>query len=210
MGLATFAVGLLPTYAQVGSLATVLLVFLRLVQGLAVGGEWGGSVLVAVEHAPAHRRTLYGSFAQLGSSGGALLSTGAFALVSGQGHDALSTWGWRVPFLVSIVLVVIGLVIRLRLEESPVLLAMRRNEDVARLPVVEAFQTSWRQVLLGVGALAIGIGGYYVVTSFLLTYGTVELKLPEHMLLTGLTVAAVVEFLVTPWLSLLGDHVGAR
>lgn len=210
MGAATVGIGLLPTYGQIGMLAPALLVILRLAQGLAVGGEWGGAVLVAVEHAPERRRTLFGSFAQLGSSAGALLSTGAFSLMSSFGHESLVAWGWRVPFLVSVVLVVVGLLIRLRLEESPVMVRMHQQQDVAKVPVLETLRTSWRPVLLGLGALAIGIGGYYVVTSFVLTYGTVELGLAETMLLNGLTIAAVVEFLVTPWLSLLGDRVGAR
>lgn len=211
MGVASFAIGLLPTYAQVGALAPILLIVLRLIQGIAIGGEWGGAVLVAVENAPKGRATFFGSFAQLGSSVGALLSTGAFSLMNLWGTEAFHSWGWRVPFLASAVLVVVGLVVRLKLEEAPVMdeiKAQRAEED--KLPVVEVFQSSWRTVLTGVFALATATGGYYVVTSFLLSYGTGELKLSESMLLNGLSLAAFVELVVTPGLSWIGDRIGAH
>ncbi|MFE9040538.1 MFS transporter [Streptomyces sp. NPDC007818] len=211
MGVASFAIGLLPTYAQVGALAPILLIVLRLIQGIAIGGEWGGAVLVAVENAPKGRATFFGSFAQLGSSVGALLSTGAFSLMNLWGDAAFDSWGWRVPFLASAVLVVIGLVIRLKLEEAPVMEEIRaQNTAESKLPLVEVFQTSWRTVLVGVFALATATGGYYVVTSYLLAYGTGELHLSESMLLNGLSLAAFLELLVTPGLSWLGDRVGAH
>lgn len=173
MGVASFAIGLLPTYAQIGAWAPLMLVALRLVQGIALGGEWGGAVLVAVENAPPGRRAFFGSFAQLGSSVGALLSTGAFSLMSSFGDEAFVSWGWRVPFLLSAVLVVIGLVIRLKLEEAPAMKQVRAERAVAdTLPVREVLQKSWRTVLLGVFALATATGGYYITTTFLLTYGT--------------------------------------
>ncbi|MEU9702867.1 MFS transporter [Streptomyces sp. NPDC047981] len=213
MGVASFAIGLLPTYAQVGVLAPILLIMLRLIQGIAIGGEWGGAVLVAVENAPKGRATFFGSFAQLGSSVGALLSTGAFSLMSLWGDEAFDSWGWRVPFLASAVLVVIGLVIRLKLEEAPVMAEIKaRNTATAetKLPLVEVLQTSWRTVLVGVFALATATGGYYVVTSYLLAYGTGELELSESMLLNGLSLAAFLELVVTPGLSWLGDRIGAH
>ncbi|MFJ6581332.1 MFS transporter [Streptomyces sp. NPDC091368] len=211
MGVASVAIGLLPTYAQVGILAPILLIVLRLVQGVAIGGEWGGAVLVAVENAPKGKATFFGSFAQLGSSVGALLSTGAFSLMNLWGSDAFLSWGWRVPFLASAILVIIGLVIRLRLEEAPLMDDIKaEHTDQDKLPVVEVLQSAWRTVLTGVFALATATGGYYVVTSFLLSYGTGELKLSESMLLNGLTLAAFLELLVTPGLSWLGDRVGAH
>ncbi|MGW1160212.1 MFS transporter [Streptomyces sp. NPDC002519] len=212
MGIASFAIGLLPTYAQVGALAPALLIALRLVQGIAIGGEWGGAVLVAVENAPKGKATFFGSFAQLGSSVGALLSTGAFSLMHLWGDEAFKSWGWRVPFLASAVLVGIGLAIRLKLEEAPVMEEIRAERAAAddRLPVLEVFHTSWRTVLTGVFALATATGGYYVVTSYLLSYGTGELKLSESMLLNGMSLAAFLELVVTPVLSWLGDRVGAH
>ncbi|MEU4546633.1 MFS transporter [Nonomuraea dietziae] len=209
MGVASFAIGLLPTYAQVGAWAPLMLVALRLVQGIALGGEWGGAVLVAVENAPPGRRAFFGSFAQLGSSVGALLSTGAFSLMSSFGDEAFVSWGWRVPFLLSAVLVVIGLVIRLKLEESPAMKQVRAERAVAdTLPVREVLQKSWRTVLLGVFALATATGGYYITTTFLLTYGTGTHGLTEAMLLNGLSLAAFLELLVTPLLSFYADKVG--
>ncbi|MFD7880572.1 MFS transporter [Streptomyces sp. NPDC059766] len=211
MGIASFAIGLLPTYDQVGVLSPILLIVLRLVQGLAIGGEWGGAVLIAVENAPKGRATFFGSFAQLGSSVGALLSTGMFSLMNMFGDDAFDSWGWRVPFLASAVLVVIGLVVRTKLEDSPVMEEIHADQEKSgRLPVAEVLHKDWKTVLVGVFSLATATGGYYVVTSYLLSYGTDDLHLSESMLLNGLSLAAFLELVVTPFLSLLGDKVGAH
>ncbi|MEV0007063.1 MFS transporter [Streptomyces sp. NPDC047973] len=214
MGIASFAIGLLPTYGQVGALAPILLITLRLVQGIAIGGEWGGAVLIAVENAPKGRATFFGSFAQLGSSVGALLSTGAFSLMNLFGSDAFHDWGWRVPFLASSVLVIIGLIVRTKLEDSPVMEDIHAEQSekpgASRLPVTEVLQKDWKTVLVGVFALATATGGYYVVTSYLLSYGTDELHLSESMLLNGLSLAAFLELVVTPFLSLWGDRIGAH
>ncbi|MFE6039018.1 MFS transporter [Streptomyces sp. NPDC056452] len=224
MGIASFAIGLLPTYEQVGVLSPVLLIVLRLIQGIAIGGEWGGAVLIAVENAPKGKATFFGSFAQLGSSVGALLSTGMFSLMNLFGDEAFDSWGWRVPFLASAVLVVIGLVVRTKLEDSPVMdeihAEQRKNEQqkgeqgkksaVSKLPVAEVLRKDWKTVLVGVFALATATGGYYVVTSYLLAYGTDDQHLSESMLLNGLTLAAFLELLVTPFLALLGDRIGAH
>ncbi|MFF7140203.1 MULTISPECIES: MFS transporter [Streptomyces] len=211
MGIASFCIGLLPTYAQIGAAAPALLIVLRLVQGIAIGGEWGGAVLVAVESAPKGKATFFGSFAQLGSSVGALLSTGAFSLMNLFGSSAFHSWGWRVPFLLSAVLVGVGLVIRLRLEESPAMAGIekqRQTED--KLPIVEVLQKDWRTVLFGVLGLATATGGYYLVTSYLLAYADDHAHVSQSMLLNGLTLAAFLELVVTPWLSLLGDRIGAH
>ncbi|GAA1026374.1 MFS transporter [Amycolatopsis albidoflavus] len=207
MGIATFATGLLPTYATAGVLAPLLLVVLRFAQGLAVGGEWGGAVLMAVEHAPAGRKTFYGSFAQLGNPAGALLASGLFGLLAGQGDGALAAGGWRVPFLLSAVLVIVGLVIRLKVEESPV---FKQAEPVAELPVRLALRTSWRQILRGIGALPVAVGGYYIVTTFLLGYSTTDLHVSEELVLTGLSIASFVELVATVGVAWLGDRVGGR
>ncbi len=142
MGIATTAIGVLPTYAQAGIAAPALLVVLRLVQGLAVGAEWGGAALLSVEHATPGRRGLFGSFTQLGSSAGMLLATGVYYLVRTlAGDDVFLSWAWRVPFLLSLVLVVVGLVIRLRLTDAPVFAELRARGETARLPVVEVLRT---------------------------------------------------------------------
>ncbi|MGW6497405.1 MFS transporter [Nonomuraea angiospora] len=207
MGGATFAVGLLPTYASIGTLAPVLLVLLRFVQGLAVGGEWGGAALMAVEHAPADKKTFYGGFAQLGNPAGALLATGAFSLMTLFGDDALHSWGWRAPFIVSAVLVLVGLFIRLRVEESPVF----EETDKTGVPIKEVFRTSWRSVLLGIGTLPVAIGGYYILTTFLLSYATgPSVGETEQLILNGLSFAAFVELVATLGIAWMGDRFGGR
>ncbi|MBE3010988.1 MHS family MFS transporter [Microbispora sp. NEAU-D428] len=216
MGVATFAVGLLPTYASVGAAAPALLVLLRFVQGLAVGGEWGGAALMAVEHAPEGKKTFYGSFAQLGNSAGALLATGAFSLMTSLGDEALRDWAWRVPFLVSAVLVLVGMFIRLRVEESPVFEQVRQRREsapaaAAELPIRAVLRSSWRPVLLGIGALPVAIGGYYIATTFLLAYATgADVGVEEQVVLNGLSFAAFVELVATLAISWLGDRVGGR
>ncbi|MEU9836732.1 MFS transporter [Streptosporangium sp. NPDC048047] len=210
MGLATFLVGVLPTYASAGMLAPALLVLLRIVQGLAVGGEWGGAALMAVEHAPEGKKTFYGSFAQLGNSAGALLATGAFSLLNILGGDTLRDWAWRLPFLASAVLVLVGLLIRLKVEESPVFEETRRSAP-AGLPIKEVLRTSWRTVLLGIGALPVAIGGYYITTTFLLAYATGPgVGVEEQVVLNALSFAAFLELVATLGVSWLGDRVGAR
>ncbi|MGV2386693.1 MAG UNVERIFIED_CONTAM: MFS transporter, partial [Thermobifida fusca] len=192
MGTATFLVGLLPTYKQIGFVAPLLLVVLRFVQGIAVGGEWGGAVLISVEHAPENKKTFYGSFAQLGNPAGALLATGSFSLIAAVGNDFLYSWGWRLPFLASIVLVAVGLMIRLKVEESPVFTAVQEKAP-KELPLRAALQGSWKPLLLGIGVLPVAVGGYYVVTTFLQSYGVTEVGVSEQVILTGLSVAAFVE-----------------
>ncbi|HEY3687778.1 MAG TPA: MFS transporter [Streptosporangiaceae bacterium] len=215
MGVATLLVGLLPTYATIGAAAPALLVLLRFVQGLAVGGEWGGAALIAVEHAPEHRKSFYGSFAQLGNSVGALLASGIFGLMASFGSGALQAWGWRVPFLLSAVLVIVGLVVRLKVEESPVLAeAMAEAEKTSKeteLPVRQVFRTDWRTVLLGIGALPVAVGGYYILTTFLTAYATgKDVGMSETAVLSALSFAAFVEIVATIIVSWLGDRVGAR
>ncbi|CAL9384118.1 Fosfomycin resistance protein AbaF [Nocardiopsis dassonvillei] len=208
MGVATFCVGLLPTYEQVGFVAPLLLVVLRFVQGIAVGGEWGGAVLMAVEHAPEERKTFYGSFAQLGNPAGALLATGSFGLIAAWDSAVLHDWGWRLPFLASVLLVLVGLLIRLKVEESPVFEAVQGRDEPAELPVREALRTSWRPLLLGIGILPVAVGGYYIVTTFLQGYGVTEAGISEQVILNGLSLAAFVELVATLAVSWLGDRYG--
>ncbi|GAA3991881.1 MHS family MFS transporter [Thermobifida alba] len=207
MGVATFTVGLLPTYEQIGFFAPLLLVVLRFVQGIAVGGEWGGAVLISVEHAPEDKKTFYGSFAQLGNPAGALLATGSFSLIAAVGEGFLYSWGWRLPFLASALLVVVGLVIRLKVEESPVFSAVQQQAP-AEMPLRTALRTSWKPLLLGIGVLPVAVGGYYIVTTFLQSYGVTEAGVSEQVILNGLSVAAFVELVATLGVSWLGDRFG--
>jgi MFS transporter, MHS family, shikimate and dehydroshikimate transport protein len=152
MGLATFAIGLLPTYQTIGVAAPVLLILFRLVQGLGVGGEWGGAVLMAVEHGHAGRRGFYGSCVQMGVPAGLLLATAVFSIFSSLPEEQFLSWGWRIPFLLGIVLLGVGMFIRLQVFESPLFAAAQKKNDVSPLPILEVFRNYRRSVLLAVGA----------------------------------------------------------
>jgi MFS family permease len=179
MGVATFLIGLLPTYAAIGVAAPILLVVLRLAQGFGVGGEWGGAVVLAVEHAPPGRRGFYGAWPQMGVPAGLLLSTGVFTLFNTLLSDAaFLSWGWRVPFLLSVVLVAVGLFIRLRIVETPAFQRVKDTGSEARMPIVEAIRTHPRNVLLAMGMRIAENGVFYVFTVFSLTYGAQVLKVP--------------------------------
>jgi metabolite-proton symporter len=210
MGLATFAMGLLPTYAQIGVAAPVLLLLLRMLQGIGLGGEWGGAVLLCVEHAPNGRRGWYSSWPQLGVPIGLLLSTLAVSAVSQLGDGALLGWAWRVPFLVSIVLVAIGLFIRLRISEPPAFERMVRSGQRARVPLLEVVRRHPKITLLGVGARMSESVTFNIYNAFLLTYTVTVLGLPRSMVLDALVVAAVVGFFAIPFAGWVSDHVGRR
>ncbi|MFI0467705.1 MFS transporter [Saccharopolyspora sp. 5N102] len=165
MGIATTMVGLLPTYGQIGIAAPLLLVTVRMLQGIAIGGEWGGAVLIATEHAP-KKSILFGAFAQQGSPVGNLLGTLAFIAITQLPEEQFTSWGWRIPFLFSAVLVIVGIVIRTRLEESPEMESLRRSSTVVRLPLTEVLRSTPKVVVLGILAGAIGMASSYVKTTF--------------------------------------------
>lgn len=218
MGGATFAMGLLPTYDTIGVGAPILLTVLRLVQGFALGGEWGGAVLIVSEHGGDEHRGFWASWPQSGAPGGNLLATGVLALLAAvQSEEAFLSWGWRVPFLLSGVLVVIGLWIRVSVSESPVFLAARAKAEAEaergakdEAPVVEVFRRSWREVL---GAIGTRFGeniSYYVLTSFLLVYVTVHLDLPKSTALNAVLIGSAVHFVTIPMWGALSDRLGRR
>ena len=210
MGLATFLIGLLPTYAQVGIWAPVLLVVLRLIQGFSVGGEWGGAALMTVEHAPEGRRGYYGSWTMAASPAGAMLATGAFALVSGLPDEQFLAWGWRVPFLLSIILVGVGLFIRLRILESPAFERIKETGTEARLPVVEAVREHPRSVLLAAG-MNLGFNAFiFVLFTFMLSYATTQLGLARGVVLNATVVGGAVQVVSVLAFSALSDRVGRR
>ncbi|MFS0735177.1 MFS transporter [Microbacterium sp. 1P10UB] len=167
MGIATFLVGFLPTYAQIGVMAPVLLITLRAIQGIGFGAEWGGAVLMAVEHAPEKRRGFFGAIPQIGIPAGLLLANGTFLLSNSLLEG---DWKWRVPFLLSIVMVVIGLWIRIGIKESPDFEKMKANDEIHKQPVLVMFRRDWRLVLRVVGLRLAETGGYYITTSFVLSY----------------------------------------
>ncbi len=211
MGVATFLVGVLPTYAQVGVLAPLLLVVLRLLQGFSAGGEWGGAVLMIVEHSPNDRRGFYGSFPQMGIPVGLIVSTLALLLLSSSlSEEAFLTWGWRVPFLFSILLVGVGLFIRLRVMESPAFTRVKETHTEARLPIVDVFRTHWRQVALAVGSYLVTSVTFTVSASFVLSYGTTTVGFDQSTVLTALLIASALELIIIPIGGALSDRVGRK
>ncbi|MEY8040270.1 MFS transporter [Saccharopolyspora cebuensis] len=210
MGVTTVGIGLLPTYSAIGMAAPVLLVLFRVVQGLAVGGEWGGAVLIATEHAHQSRGILFGAFAQQGSPAGKILATLSFALASGLPDEQFFSWGWRVPFLVSALLVVVGLVIRLRIEESPEVARLRERGATARFPVVEVFRNHTALVVLGMLACTIAFSATYFKTTFAVSWATAELGFEREDFLTVVLIAAISQFLVQPFGALLANRYGVR
>ncbi|MFG2874713.1 MFS transporter [Streptomyces sp. NPDC048337] len=218
MGGATFAMGLLPTHAAIGAGAPILLTVLRLVQGFALGGEWGGAVLLVSEHGGDRHRGFWAAWPQAGAPGGNLLATGVLALLAAVQSDAtFLAWGWRIPFLLSGVLVVVGLWIRLSVSESPVFLEARRKaaEEAAagikeRPPVVRVFREDWRQVLTAIGTRLGENVSYYILTAFLLVYVTSHLKLPKSDALNAVLIGSAVHFVAIPLWGALSDRIGRR
>jgi MFS family permease len=211
MGIATAAIGMLPTYPQAGVLAPVLLVALRLVQGLAVGAEWGGAVLMSVEHSAGERRGLFGSFPQIGSPAGMLLASGIFALVRGTTDQAaFLSWGWRIPFLLSLVLVAVGLWVRLGLEDAPVYREVRRTQQVSRRPLVDVVRTHQRNLWLTIGLRMSQNALYVLCTTFALTYLVQGEVAAPNAGLTAVIVASAIGLVTTPLWAVLSDRVGRR
>ncbi|WP_371614426.1 MFS transporter [Streptomyces sp. NBC_00454] len=220
MGGATFAMGLLPTHASIGVGAPILLTALRLVQGFALGGEWGGAVLIVSEHGGAEHRGFWASWPQSGAPGGNLLATGVLALLAAVQSDAtFLAWGWRIPFLLSGVLVVVGLWIRLSVSESPVFLAAQAEAEAEaaksgarqeKAPVVQVFRKDWRQVLTAIGTRFGENISYYILTSFLLVYVTTHLGLPKTTALNALLIGSAVHFVTIPAWGALSDRIGRR
>jgi MFS family permease len=210
MGVATFGIGLLPTYAQAGPWAAVALVALRLAQGFGVGGEWGGAVLMAVEHTPPGARGFYGSWPQIGVPAGLLVSTAVFAQFARLPEDQFLSWGWRVPFLLSIVLVAVGLIIRLRILETPAFTRLKDEQVESRRPALELLMTHRREVLLAIGARFAENGAFYIYTVFMLVYGTQKVGLDRQSVLNGILLAAACGMIAIPICGALSDRIGRR
>ncbi|MET8979297.1 MFS transporter [Streptomyces sp. NPDC004539] len=214
MGVSTVGVGLLPTYETAGIAAPVLLVVLRLLQGVSMGGEWGGAVLLAAEHAPPGRRGLYASVPQAGPPLGFLLSSAVIlptlALV---GKDGFADWAWRIPFLLSTGLIVVGLWVRSRISESPVFEERTRAataHEAPRFPLGALVKAYPGRLLLGMGAALGGAAVYYLATVYSLSYGPAELGIPQSTMLAAASVAAVADVALTVPVAMLADRVGRR
>jgi len=210
MGIATALIGVLPTYASIGYAAPVLLTLLRVLQGIGVGGEWGGSVLLSMEWGARRRRGLMASWPQLGVPLGLVLSTGVVRLMTDWTGDSFDHWGWRIPFLLSIVLIGVGLYVRLRVMESPEFEAVRQADDVVKRPLIEVIRTEWRQILTSAFVRMGEQAPFYLFTSFVLTYATKHLSLTRDHVLDYILIAATIGLVSVPLFGHLSDIYGRR
>ena len=210
VGGGTFLIGLLPTYDSIGIWAPILLVLLRLVQGFGAGAEYGGAVILAVEYAPPGKRGLYGSFAPVGVTIGILLAQAVFAIFSSMPKEDFLSWGWRVPFLLSIFVIALGIYIRAKVMETPVFTQAVEKRKVLRAPVKEAIKRHPREFFVVVGARLAENGLGYLFPVFTLSYMTKQLHLPKNMVLTGLVIASFVQIFSVIFFSALSDKIGRR
>jgi MHS family shikimate/dehydroshikimate transporter-like MFS transporter len=210
MAVGTFAVGCLPTYQQIGVWAPIFLVALRFIQGIGLGGEWGGASLMVIEHAPSGRRGLFGSLVQIGGPLGLVMSSGVFALVTMITEENFMSWGWRIPFLLSIVLLGLGWFVRARVPETPVFEEIKRRDALSNNPVVEAIVENPRSFLVAVGLKLSEVSWFYILTIFIVVYATGQLNLPRALILNAISVAALVEVFAIPLFGWLSDHIGRR
>lgn len=209
MGVATVLIGLLPTTATIGVAAPIILVTLRMVQGIAVGGEWGGAALMALEHAPKRSRGFATSFANAGGPAGAILATLVVSAVAALTGDHFLEWGWRIPFLLSAVLILVGMIIRLKVAESPVFQQLAEQSESRKLPIVEVFQKHWRAVVFALAATM----GFYVCQAILTVWGVsvaVEQGLDRSAVLNWKAAAAGLTLVVTFWAARMSDRIGRR
>jgi MHS family shikimate/dehydroshikimate transporter-like MFS transporter len=210
MGLSTFCIGLLPTYASIGVLAPILLILLRIIQGIGLGGEWGGASLMVLEHAPADRRGFYTSFVQIGFPIGLVLATLVFALVTKMPDADFASYGWRIPFLVSVVLLGVGTFVRSRVPETPVFEGLRMRDGLSRNPVGEAVGKNAKTFLIAVGLKLSEVSWVYMLTVFVVGYATTRLSLPKPMMLDAVMYAALLELVSLPLFGWLSDKIGRR
>ncbi|MBK5443276.1 MULTISPECIES: MFS transporter [unclassified Peribacillus] len=210
MGVATFGMGLLPTYQAVGIWAPILLITLRLVQGLGIGGEWGGALLLAVEYAPAEKRGLYGAIPQMGVTIGMLLGTIALSFMTLLPESAFMTWGWRLPFIFSALLVFFGLWIRKGIDETPSFKKVKESGEVPKLPIVETLKNYWREVLIAVGAKVVETAPFYIFSTFVVSYATSTLGFSRTATLTAVMIATIITTILIPFMGMLSDTIGRK
>ncbi len=210
MGLSTFCIGLLPTYQTIGVLAPILLMILRIIQGIGLGGEWGGASLMVLEHAPAERRGFYTSFVQIGFPIGLVLATLVFGLVAKLPEADFASYGWRIPFLISIVLLGVGVFIRSRVPETPVFENLRERDVLAKNPVGEVVGKNTRNFLIAIGLKLSEVSWVYMLSVFIVGYATTKLGLPKPMILDAVLYAALFELVSLPLFGWLADKIGRR
>lgn len=210
MGVSTFLVGLLPVYADVGLLAPILLLVLRLVQGFSVGGEWGGASTLVTESAPPHRRGLFSGFIQSGISGGFLLSALVMHLVTLLPRDQFLSWGWRVPFLAGVIVAIVGLIIRRSVDETEAFSELKEQQKQERLPALRVLRTQYRAVLITVGLVLAENSSAYVIATFGIVYATTVADVSGEVALNALMIATVVQILMMNVWGALSDRIGRR
>lgn len=210
IGISTGLIGFLPDYAAIGVAAPIMLALLRLLQGLAVGGEWGGAVTMALEHAPINKRGRFAALPQLGSPVGTLLSSAAFAAVLLLPSESFDAWGWRLPFLAAFPLLLVAVYMRRQMEESPIFLELAAREHKRpKLPLVELLSRSGGRLLAAIAASLLGVGGFYLLTTFVIGYGTVTLGLPRDWLVNGTLIAAAFQIFMLLLCGRLTERFGA-
>lgn len=211
MGISTMLIGLLPGYDSIGWAAPALLCLLRFGQGIGLGGEWGGAALLATENAPKGKRGWFGMFPQLGPPAGFLLATGSFLLMAQfLNDDDFRAWGWRIPFVASALLVMLGLYVRLKLTETPIFAQAVQQKQTARLPLAELLSQHGKPLVLGALAMAVCYALFYITTVFALSYGTTTLNIPRPQFLGMLCIAVLFMAAATPLAAWAGDRYGRR
>jgi MFS family permease len=210
MGISTFVIGFIPGYASIGIAAPLLISLMRLCQGIGVGGEWGGSVLLAMEHGHEKNRGFWTSWPQAGVPLGLLLSAGLVAIFASVSGAQFDTWGWRVPFYLSAVLIIVGLFIRLRILETPLFAKVLAEKQTAAVPAAEVIVKNWREILLSAGARFVEQAPFYLFVTFVLVYGADQLHLGKQTILAGVYIGAVIELFTIPLFSSLSDRFGRK
>ncbi len=210
MGVATVLIGLLPTYEQIGIAAPILLVTLRFVQGFGVGGEWGGAVLMAVEHGHKGRRGFHASWVQAGVPVGLLLANGVFHLASSMDEKSFLAWGWRIPFLLGVLLLGVGMFIRLKIMESPIFTEAKAADPGPKVPILAVLRDHRRNVILAMGARFAENAFFYIFTVLVLSYGSQQLGMAKGILLNAVLVGSAVQLIAIPYFGALSDRLGRR
>ncbi|MFD0560061.1 metabolite-proton symporter [Stackebrandtia endophytica] len=210
MGVSTAMIGLVPGYATIGIAAPILLVLLRLAQGMGAGAELAGATIFAAEYAPPHRRGLFGSIATIGTYSGTVLSSAIFALFSMMPEEAFLSWGWRIPFLLSVVVIIVGIYIRMRLEETPEFKEVERTAGTSKRPLADMFRYEWRSVLKVIGIVAGAFTATYAYQTYSLSYMKTELGITGTIGTLSVAVAAFIAMFVVPLMGSLSDRVGRR
>lgn len=210
MGGATVMIGLLPTYEMIGIWAPVLLILMRIIQGMGIGGEWGGALLLAYEYAPEKRKGFFGSIPQAGVTIGMLMATFIVSLMTLFSEEDFLSWGWRIPFLLSSVLVLLGLWIRRDIDETPDFQKVKQSGQVAKAPLRDTLTHHWREVLIAAGLKVVETAPFYIFSTFVVSYATTTLTYQKSQALEAVTIGALVATVMIPLMGLLSDKVGRK